>query len=187
MKSEITTEHKAKISEMLNDYLMKENWQDAKALLESELSTAPDDHFLLTQLGEVFYEMRDYNTAIRYTQRAYELAPDCPLALNNHAVVLYMHNKNDEAIAIWQSLLNKDLHEIAHNECAEGLQFAKTLLNDIRFRIGDAYHTANNNQKALEYFKMHLANRKRGQMSNFTKTEVENEIKNIENGFRMGK
>lgn len=171
--------NKAKISELLNEYIMTENWQAAKKILENELKNEPEDHFLLTQLGEVFYEMHEYEKAIQLTEKAYTLAPDCPLASNNHAVALYMNEKNSEAIEIWEILLTKDIHEIADDECGDGIQFAKSLINDIRFRIGDAYLAKKNKEKALNYYQSHLDNRKRGLFSNFTKKEVENEIKDL--------
>ncbi len=171
--------NKAKISELLNEYIMTENWQAAKKILENELKNEPEDHFLLTQLGEVFYEMHEYEKAIQLTEKAYKIAPACPLASNNHAVALYMNEKNSEAIEIWETLLTKDIHEIADDECGDGIQFVKSLINDIRFRIGDAYLAKKDKKKALNYYQLHLENRKRGLFSNFTKSEVENKIKDL--------
>lgn len=174
------SKYKENISKLLNEFIMQEDWQNAKLLLEKELQKYTDDHFLLTQLGEVYYEMQEYETALKYTQKAVELAPDCPLALNNHAVVLYINERNNEAIEIWEMLLNKSIDEIAHGDCNEGVKFAKSLQNDTRFRIGDAYLALNQKKKALNFYKDHLSHRQRGLFSNFTKREVENEIKELE-------
>ena len=180
MKTNISDEYKNHISTLLNEYIMTENWHDAKLLLKSELQKNPDDHFLLTQFGEVLYEMQEYEKAIEFTEKAYKLAPNCPLTLNNHAVVLYINEKNNEAIQIWKNLLEKNINEIAESECGDGLKYAKSLINDIRFRIGDAYLANNEREEALNYYKLHLTNRKRGLFSNFTKNEVEKEIKELE-------
>ncbi|HAN76898.1 MAG TPA: hypothetical protein DCQ31_03530, partial [Bacteroidales bacterium] len=170
---------KEKTSKKLNQYFEKENWKGAKKLLVSELNTAPNDHFLLTQLGEVYYEMRQYPKALEYTQKAVEILATCPLALNNYAVVLYMHEKYAEAIEIWLKLLNTTLSEIAYGTCNEGMRFAKSLQNDIRFRLADAYLALGNKKIALEYYQSHYKNRKRGLFSNFSKKESETEIRNL--------
>ncbi len=180
MKTTVTDKYKENISNQLNDLFETENWLKSKELLEQELIKFPDDHFLLTQLGEVYYEMRQYVEAKTYTEKAYKLAPNCPLASNNYAVVLYMHEEHDKAIKIWQQLLSRSIEEIAYEECGEGISFAKSLINDIRFRIGDAYLAKGDKLNALKYYKYHLANRKRGQYSNFSKREVEKEIKELE-------
>jgi len=173
-------EHQAEISEVLNQCIMEEDWQKAKEILENELRNFPEDHFLLTQMGEVYYEMRDYNKALIFTQKAVEIAPNCPLALNNHATVLFMHERYEEAQQIWKNLLKKGVSEIAQDECAEGIRWAKSLLNDIRFRVGDTYLALGNSPKALQFYQLHLENRQRGQFSNFSKKEILEEIREIE-------
>jgi len=172
-------EHQAEISEVLNQYIMEEDWKRAKKVLENELQNFPEDHFLLTQLGEVYYEMQNYDKSLIFTQKAVEIAPNCPLALNNHATVLFMHERYEEAQQIWKNLLKKGVSEIAKNECGEGIRWAKSLLNDIRFRVGDTYLALGNSSKALQFYQWHLENRQRGQFSNFSKQEVLEEIQSI--------
>ena len=176
----ITDEYKKNISNILNKYTIEENWAQAKKLLENELKKEPNDHWLLTQISEVYYEMRNYQKAIELSKKAIELAPECPLVLNDHALHLYMHEEDDKAIKIWDKLLKKGVEKIAQGECGEGLRNAKSLLNDVRIRIGKSYLETGQKEKALNYFQEHLNNRQRGLFSNFTKKEVEAEIKNIE-------
>ncbi len=175
--SETTIIHQKEISRKLSEYSENEQWQQAKELLESELQKHPADHWLNAQLGEVYYEMRDYNQAIVYTQQAVNQAPDCPLALNNHAVLLYMHERYTEAQEIWERLLNQDFEQLLSNPCSESKQNLLSLLNDTRFRLGDTHKALNDNHKALKYYNQHLQNRKRGLFSNFTKKEILEEIR----------
>ncbi len=168
------------LNNLVNDYIMNEEWTNAKKILEKELDVNPDDHWVITQLSEVFYEMRDYDKALELSSKAIELAPDCPLVMNDHALHLYMHERDNEAIDIWNRIMEKGVEEIAYGKCGEGLRAAKSLLNDVRMRIGLSYFETGENKKALYYFKEHLKHRQRGIFSNFTKREVENQIKQIE-------
>ena len=167
-------------NDLVNKSIMNEEWDNAKLILEKELEKSPDDHWIITQLSEVYYEMRDYDKALELSTKAIELAPDCPLAMNDNALHLFMHEKDNEAIEIWDKMLKKGVEEIAFGKCGEGLRNAKSLLNDVRMRIGLSYFETGQNEKALLYFKEHLNNRQRGLYSNFTKQEVENKIHEIE-------
>jgi len=171
--------YKTKISLQINEFFVQENWKNAKNLLENELKLFPEDHFLLTQLGTVYYEMRDYKKALIFTKKAVELDDKCSLALNNYAVALYINENYNEAIKIWNNIIETDIKIIAFGDCSEGIKFAKSLKNDILFRLGDAYLAINEKNKAIKYYNLHLKNRKQGIFSNFTKKEVEKEIKEL--------
>jgi tetratricopeptide (TPR) repeat protein len=160
--------------------MMTENWKKAKRILEKELEKNPDDHWLLTQLSEVYYELRDYNKALELSTKAIEIAPNCPLAINDYALHLYMHEKDKEAIELWEIVLEKGIDQIAYGECGEWVRASKSLLNDIRMRIGLSYFETGEKEKSLTYFKEHLKNRQRGLFSNFSKQEVEKRISEIE-------
>ncbi len=175
--------HKYKTEEfndLVNDFIMKEEWGMAKEILEKELDKNPEDHWIITQLSEVFYEMRNYDKALELSTKAIELAPECPLTMNDHALHLYIHEKDKEAIAIWDKMLKKGVEKIAYAECGEGLRNTKSMLNDVRMRMGLSYFETGQKRKSLFYLNQHLNNRQRGLYSNFTKREVEKKIKEIE-------
>jgi len=174
-------------NDLVNDYIMNEDWDKAKEILEKELKKSPEDHWIITQLSEVFYEMRNYDKALELSTKAIELAPDCPLVMNDNALHLYMLEKDSEAIVIWNKMLKKGVEKIAYGECGEGLRNAKSMLNDVRMRIGLSYFETGQKEKALFYFKEHLNNRQRGIYSNFTKQEVAKKIKELEASFINGK
>jgi tetratricopeptide (TPR) repeat protein len=169
-------QHKKEVSKLLNNYFSNDELDSAKKLIKKELKNYPNDHFLLTSLGNVYYELFEYNKAIEYTQEAIEIAPSCPLAINNHAVVLFMHEKYEQAIDLWQKILEKKLYS---KECTEGKRITKSLLNDTRVRLADAYQGKGNIEKAIFYYKEHLDNRKKGVFSNFTKKEIIKEVDNL--------
>jgi len=176
MNKEMTAKRNSDISDLVNNYFDKEDYESAKNKLLETIEEFTDDHWLYAQLSICFYELFDYKTALKHSQKAIELSPECPLALNYHAIILFANEKVEIAEKIWQQILTKDIKELANCRCGEGLRFAKSLKNDIRFRLGDVYVELNNKEKALKYYKEHLQNRKRGQFSNFTRKEVETEI-----------
>ncbi len=55
MKTEY--QHKKQVSKLLNNYFSSNNLHSAKKLIKKELKNYPTDHFLLTSLGNVYYEM----------------------------------------------------------------------------------------------------------------------------------
>ncbi len=180
MDNTITGEYKKIISDILNTYIMNEKWDEAKKILKDELEKTPEDHWLITQLSEIYYEKHDYETALKLSTKAIKLAPNCPLVINDYALHLYMHEKDDLAIENWNKLLQEGVEKIAYGECGEGLQQAKSMLNDVRMRMALSYSETGQKNKALFFYKEHLNNRKRGLYSNFTKKEVEKEIKKLE-------
>lgn len=172
--------HNIEITNKVNEYFDTENYEAAKQFLLKKNEESLDDHWLLAQLAICIYELRDYKTALNYSQQAIELVPDCPLAQDYHAIILFANNRVEEAAQIWTALIEKGIDEIAYGQCGEGKRFAKSLLNDIYFRMGDVYLHKKQQEQALVYYKKHLENRQRGIYSNFTKKEVLSEIANIE-------
>ena len=172
--------HRQEITRLVNQYFDKEDYPAAIDLLQKEIEQTPDEHWLYAQLAISYYELRDYKTAMQFSEKAVNLSPDCPLALDYHASILLANGKTKEALLIWSNLLDKNIDDIAHGDCGEGVRFAKSLLNDIRFSVGDAYVEMKNKEKALWYYKSHLANRQKGVFSNFKKRDVLKEIKRVE-------
>ncbi len=146
------------VSALVNTCIKEEKWAETKQLLETELEKKTDDHWLLTQLSEVFYEMKNYDRALELSTKAFELEPDCPLVMTDHALHLYMHQKDDEAIKIWEKLLTRPIEEIANGECGEGMRNAKSMINDVRARIAISLLAIGEHQKAINYFNEHLNN-----------------------------
>jgi len=175
-----TQKHKKEISNKLEKFTQNQQWHEAVELLENELLTHQTDHWLLTQLGEVYYEAKNYNKALEFTQLAIDYAPHCFLAQNNYAVALYINERYEDAIKIFVNMVNQSPNELVEQDCNEGLQNTLSIINDCRFRLGDCYLALQNQKIALDYYQLHLQNRKKGLFSNFTKKEVLQEIKALE-------
>jgi tetratricopeptide (TPR) repeat protein len=58
-----------------------EDWERARGLIRAALRAELADHWLLTRLSLTYYEQRRYRTALRWSDKALALGPDCPLVL----------------------------------------------------------------------------------------------------------
>ncbi len=160
------------LSEEIDICFDNDDWLTASDILQNAIDKHPDDHWILTRLSSVYYEMRKYDKSLQLSKRAIKIAPACPLVLSNHASVLDMLKREKEATNIWNTLIKKGIDEVAYGECGEGRTWAKSLINDAVYRIGLSYLDIGEKKSALKYFRRHLKNRKRGVFSNFSKREV---------------
>jgi tetratricopeptide (TPR) repeat protein len=155
------------------DRLIAENeWPRARRWIARELRQDPDNHWLLTTLASIYYEERRYKTALQIATRAAALAPRCPLVLWDMSCALDMAGHRDKAIAHFKHLLRRSPKAIAHGECGEGLPWARSLINDCRFRLALCYADVGKCEIALRYLTKHESARKRGVQSIFSATEV---------------
>lgn len=157
----------------------KEKWQEAIALAKSLLKEVPEDHWLLTRISSSYYEARQYRNALKYAKKSLVLAPNCPLALWDFAGALDMLKESRKAIEIWKKLLRKGVEKIAFDECGEGLRWTESLLNDCRYRIGCSYSDLGKKKLAIKYLKAHLAHRRAGLPSLYSRQQVKRELSNL--------
>lgn len=108
------------MSKEIEKALDDDDWVGARHLIEAALEGQPDDHWLLTRLGLTYYEQRHYEQALAYSSRALALAPECPLVLWDYAGALEMLDRPEEALQIYQRLVDRGVDSIAYGECGEG-------------------------------------------------------------------
>jgi tetratricopeptide (TPR) repeat protein len=154
-------------------------WTKARASIMDKLLGAPTDHWLWTTLGLTFYEQRRYDKALQCSRRAVGLAPDCPLVLWDYAGCLSMCGQEDSALAIWTILLGMELEDVAYGECAEGMDWAMQLINDVHYRMGKYYQWKKNPEQARVSFKKYLHNRAHGVGSIYDKQKVEKYLEEL--------
>ena len=157
----------------------KEDWANARKAILKELEANPDSHYLISRLALTYYEQRQYETALQHSQKAMELAPHCPMVLWDYAGALEQTGHDREAIRIWKRLLRRGVERIAHGPCGEGLRQAESLLNDCRYRIGKAYHFLGRPALAWRYMHAHLAHRRRGLPSIYSRADVLRNLQRI--------
>lgn len=157
-------------------------WSEARALIQEELVFQPADHWLWFMLGLTYYEQKEYEKALRCSEWAVHLKPACPLALWHYAGSLLMCGRGESALAIWISLINMDLNEVAYGDHGEGMDSALQLINDVQYRIGRYYQSIGRDNLARDSFRKYLHNCAHGVGSIYDTKQVNDYLTRIEAG-----
>jgi tetratricopeptide (TPR) repeat protein len=169
----LTEKHMQETSGVINDYKKNNRWLDAKRVLEEELIIYPNEYWLLTTLSNVLYELKDYNSALEYSEKALNAEPSDYLVLNNHACILsVIEGKEKDAIELLERIIFTDSNKIEFGNHGEGMRWAKSLVNDCRVRLALVYLSINEKAKAIEYLNEHLEKREKGVFSNFSRKDI---------------
>ena len=116
---------------------------------------------------------------LKYSKIAYKINPKSPLVLWDYAGLLIMLNKETDAIKFYKRILSKTPEETGKVQTTAGIRWAKSLLNDCRFKMGLSYFRIYNDKLAKKYFSEHLKNRKSGLPSLFSKNDVKYYLKRL--------
>lgn len=152
-KSEITKLNKAE------KYLFENKFSQSRKIFQPILEKHPKDHWLLSRVGTTYYEEMNYSKALKYSLKAVKISLNCPLVLWDYAGVLDILGRKPEAIKIWKSLIKRGIEAIAYDECGEGLVWARSLVNDCCYRIGNSYLELGKKSLGHKYIQMHIDNR----------------------------
>lgn len=127
------------MSERLNYYSEKGDWDSIIETLKTILEKEPDDHWLLAEMASAYYEKRDYETAYKYIAEAMSFQENCPLVLWHLASILRMRDRQEDAITVWEELINRGEKRLAYGKCGEGLDRARSLIADCKYMISKTY------------------------------------------------
>ena len=164
-----------RVSQTIENLFRRGEWKKARREITKELRRSPDDHWLLTRLAMTHSEQRRYDKALEISEKAVAFAPRCPLALWDYACCLDMTGKHQKAITIWKKLLRRGLLAIARGDHGEGIPWARSLLNDCRYRIALSYRKQGAVGLACRYLRRHIAERSRSTRSIYTLADVKRE------------
>ncbi|MBC7204266.1 MAG: tetratricopeptide repeat protein [Pusillimonas sp.] len=84
---------------------------EAQALLEKALQLEPDNPYILDSVGWYFYRTGDYESALQYLRRSFEILPEAEVAAHL-GEVLWVMGRKDEAREVWMQGKQQD----ANNE-----------------------------------------------------------------------
>jgi protein O-GlcNAc transferase len=92
------------------DYLQAGNPDQAESLFRKILGTEPDNVSALHFIGVIYYQHKDYESAIKYIKKALQLGPDYVDAYNNLGTVLQETGRLDEAVACFKKAIEFNPH-----------------------------------------------------------------------------
>ena len=151
----------------------EEKWLEAKNLMHEIIRNEKRISFFnYSRLSSCYYELREYKTALKYAKIAYKINRKSPLVLWDYAGALMMVEKERDAIKLLQQIKNLDEYTIGHVITTTGTKWARALLNDCNFNIGQCYYRIHEDSKAKKYLLEHLSNRKKGLRSLYSKRQV---------------
>jgi tetratricopeptide (TPR) repeat protein len=140
------------------------NWSELEKNLLEWLTEYPDDHWLLAQLSDVFYLTKRFDKAVEYAEKAWKVAPHCPMVLWQYSEALYRVGRNDEAEPLYRNIIRRGVEQIAYGKCGEGLSAARTLVNDCYYPLGGIASDKGDFKSAEKYIKRHIKNRNRNSL-----------------------
>lgn len=139
---------KDRLSARINSLFAKEKWLAARTLLEKELPSTPDSHWLLDRLSVTYYEQRKYARALKLVEQAFKIAPECPLVLWDYAGTLDAMGKTKDALNMYVRIIVA-YPELGHGQCGEGDDWAFSLFRDCVFRVGICFRKLGNTDVAI--------------------------------------
>ena len=162
----------SKIERLIN----AEDWPAARRAVRAKLRSSPNDHWLLTRLGLTYYEERRYKQALKYSLRALEEAPNCPLALWDYAGALDMLDQDEAALNVYLLLVRRGIQQIAFGDCGEGLAWARGLIADCHYRMAHCYAALHRPKMAIKSLNSHIGLRGPGCRSIYSLAKVREEF-----------
>lgn len=176
----VMTVRNKEVQQRIWHHFENNQYDQAIHFIKSKLAFDPEDHWLLTRLGTAYYEKHEYQKALKFCKKALRIKPLCPLVLWDYAGTMSALGKKREAIKTWKKIANRGAERIAYDECGEGLPYAKSLINDCKYRIGLDYLHCKKEKKAKKYFTEYLINRKRKVRSIYLLRDAINYLKKID-------
>jgi len=146
---------KSKWNDRVNTLFHQERWNEARALLQEDLEKAPDNHWLLTQVGVTYYEQKQYKKALQLFLTSREIVADCPLTLWNLAGTLDALGKHSRAVAIYTWILESKKSP-KDDPCWESSKWTEALKADAVYRLGVCFEHMAKKRKAEQCYRQYL-------------------------------
>ena len=113
-----------------------------------------------------------YKESEKASMEAMQLEPNDVLVMYNYAVALYSNEKYLEAIVQLNRILKRRINSIAYGVHGEGLKWAMSIKNDSLYLKAICQLNLGKLNEAYSLIGKHLAQRRRGVYSDFTKKQV---------------
>ena len=137
---ELRQEGWTKLFESGKNKAEEDKWEESRDDFSLATEFLPDRYQSFSYLGYVWQQLNDNDSAYFYYSRAYEIAPDEMLVLENFAALCFNIGEYDRAEELYRKLIEKDPNHA--NAMA---------------RLGDIYGGKKEFQKAVDYYNQALA------------------------------
>lgn len=157
------------------------NFNEAIIILNDILIKEKKGTFwVYSRLSSCYYELIDYEKALFYAKKAYELNPNSPLVLWDYAGVLIMIKKEKKAIELLKRIQYMSDDLTMHGFVDPDVKWMQSLKNDANFLIGKAYYTICEDVLAKDFLLKYLSNRKQGAKSIYIMEKALSYLKKID-------
>lgn len=166
--------------ERLNTLKAQDKWEELIGFLQPLAEKYTNDYYILTELSFAQHNVKQYNDALLSVTKAMKIENHDVYVWDAYACALLYNDQYDEALEWYNKILRKSVSEIAYGPHGEGWKWALSIHTDAFFWKANCYDGKGDYREALRLTKLHLRKRKRGVFSDFSKKEVQNFLKKIE-------
>jgi tetratricopeptide (TPR) repeat protein len=142
----------SRVGKQIDDLIDAERWVEARALIKEALQKEPRSHWLLTQLGETYYEQQHYKKALKLLLQSRDILPDCPLTLWHLANTLDALAYPAGALRLYTWLL-RSKRTPEDDPCWESAEWTDSLKTDCVFRMGLCFKHLGRTELAAHCFR----------------------------------
>ena len=175
----------------LDNLKSNSKWQVLKTYLIEMKMKYPSEYFICTELSNTYHMLGMYKESEQASLETMRLEPNDVLVVYNYAVALYSNEKFSEAIVQLNRILKRKIDTIAYGVHGEGMKWAMSIKNDSLYLKAICQLNLGKLKEAYKLIVKHLAQRRRGVYSDFTKKQVTrkeqyiiNELNsNFDNGY----
>ena len=156
----------------LDNLKSNSKWQVLKTYLMEMKIKYPSEYFICTELSNAYRMLGMYKESEQASLEAMRLEPNDVLVVYNYAVALYSNEKFSEAIVQLNRILKRKINTIAYGVYGEGMKWAMSIKNDSLYLKAICQLNLGKLKEAYKLIVKHLAKRRRGVYSDFTKKQV---------------
>jgi tetratricopeptide (TPR) repeat protein len=172
-----------KIGKQIDDLIDAERWDEARALIEKALQKEPESHWLLTQLGETYYEQVQYKKALEFLLRSRDIVPDCPLTLWHLANTLDALGDHGAAVRLYTWLLRSQ-KTVEEDPCWESEEWASALKTDCVYRLGLCFKHLGRADVAAYCLRKYIALQATGSEGSYPVEEAQKQLGELDESNR---
>ncbi|AEI63629.1 hypothetical protein LILAB_08590 [Corallococcus macrosporus] len=127
---------KRRISKRIDALFAEAQWGELDQLLSGSLRGTSDDHWLHVRRADAWYAQGKYARAERLFQQVLQAMPRCPLARWGLANTRMARGNAEDARKLFLSLARQKPEVMGAGACGEGVRWARGLVADAHFRLG---------------------------------------------------